>query len=233
MADRARFRATLRYLTRALVEREEIGAVLYGMTDRTAEVVGCDGAGLALCDADGDLQFVTATGTRAMRIERLETEAQEGPSYEALVSGEQVSSTDLEHEDRWPAFTRIALDHDLRAVAGFPLLVDGRTIGMLDLYWSGTHRLEAEEAQLVQLLADMSAALVVNLGLIEEAETLSEQLQRALDSRVVIEQATGVLAERHGEDPAEAFGRLREHARAQGLPLREAATAVIAGRSLP
>lgn len=233
MVDRTRFRDAVRYLTGALVEREEIGAVLYGMTDRTVEVVGCDGAGLALCDADGVLQFVTATGTRAMRIERLETDAEEGPSYEALVSGEQVSSADLRHENRWPEFTRVALDHGLRAVAGFPLVLGGRTVGMLDLYWSGTHELEAAEAELVQLLADMTAALVVNLGRIEEAETLSEQLQRALDSRVVIEQATGILAERHDEDPAEAFGRLREHARARALALREAAADVIANRSLP
>lgn len=153
----------------------------------------------------------------------------EGPCWQAFATGEAVVVADLTAEPRWPEFTATALDLGFRGVAGFPLHVDGDRIGALDVYNDAPLRLTSEDRDAACVLADVAAAYVVNARAIGESRRLNEQLQQALDSRVVIEQAKGVLAERLRVGPYDAFVMLRNYARRNGARLRTVAQGVLEG----
>lgn len=228
MVDHGKLHEALREFVAGLTGRYDIGRVLYALTDHAVTVLGCDGAGVAIREG-GRLQFVSATDEQVTRIEETQIAGDEGPCYDAYHTGGQVQSFDLRAEDRWPAYRSEALAQGARAVAGLPLVAHGSPIGALNLYWAAPHECGDDELAAGQLLADMAAAYITNLSKLDAAERLSGQLEQALDSRVVIEQAKGMLARDHDIDPEAAFEVLRDHARPRQLRVHDVAEQVVAG----
>jgi GAF domain-containing protein len=214
---------------RTISGRYDISDVLYRLTDQVQEVLDIDGAGVSLGNADGGLRFVTATDERISHVEERQVTAGQGPCHDAFVSGDRVTSADLAAEKRWPAYTSEALSHDCRAVAGIPMLAGGQRLGALNLYVRRPREWPADELDIAQVLADMATGYIINARTLSETEQVSAQLQHALDSRIVIEQAKGILAERHRIDPATAFDRLRRYSRSHNRKVHDVARAIVEG----
>ena len=230
MADQSALNRAFADYARTIANRYEIADVLYRLTDQVVEVLGVDGAGVSIADRDGDLQFVTATDEQVTQVEERQVSAREGPCHEAYTEGKHVCSADLSAEDRWPAYVPEALEQGLRAVAGIPMICDEHRVGALNLYVSAARDWSSDDLDIAQLLADMATGYVVNARTLKEREQLANQLQHALDSRIIIEQAKGIIAERHGIDPAEAFNAIRRHARSTSTNLHDIARATVEGR---
>lgn len=230
MADQSALKHAFAEYARTIAHRYEIGEVLYRLTDQVVEVLDIGGAGVCLGDADGDLQFVTATDQPISHVEWAQVETQQGPCHEAFHSRAPVTVSDLAAEDRWPGFTSVALEVGMHAVAGIPMVVDDRRVGALNLYSHTPREWPADDIADAQLLADMATGYIVNAQTLTESERLTRQLQHALDSRVVIEQAKGVIAERHGIPTATAFNLLRGHARSTNTKIHDVARAVVERR---
>lgn len=212
---------------RTLAHRYEIGQVLYRLTDQVVEVLDVDGAGVSLADRDETLRFVTATDEAVTKVEEVQAELDEGPCHEAYRTRERVTSSDLTSDERWPKYSLSALEEGLRAVAGIPMVVDDQRVGALNLYVGEFREWPDEDLAVAQLLADMATGYIVNARVLTESQRLTRQLQHALDSRVVIEQAKGIVAERYAMDTAAAFQRIRQHARSSNTNLHVVAREIV------
>jgi GAF domain-containing protein len=227
MADQSALKRAFADYARTIARRYDIGEVLYRLTDQVVEVFAIDGAGVSLADVDGNLQFVTATDERVTLVEEQQVETGQGPCHDAYRSGDRVTVADLSTEARWADYTPVALGKGLRAAAGIPLLSGDQRVGALNLYTCQPREWPADDMEDAQLLADMATGYIINARTLTETERLASQLQHALDSRVVIEQAKGILAERHSINTATAFERLRRHARARNAKIHDVARAVL------
>lgn len=209
----------------------DVGEMLYHLTDQFVAVLDVDGAGVSLVDDDNDerLEFVTATNADIAVIEGLQAVRGEGPCHDAHEHGQVVAVTDLSDDDRWPAYRDIALERGCVAVAAMPMPVHARHIGAVNLYHRKPHEWSDRELMVGQVLANMASGYIVNNAELNESLTLAKQLQRALDSRVIIEQAKGMLAGRRDISPSEAFGMLRSHARDTNTRLHELAGRIVEG----
>lgn len=214
---------------KALLRPYEIGDVLYSLTDQVVEVLDIDGSGVCLVSNGGGLEVLSATDARIAAIEEAQIDAGKGPVHDAYDSGDQVRVEDLADVTSWPDFAQAAQDHGMRSVASLPMPVEERRIGALDLYRDEPHEWTDDEIQAGQGLANMASAYVLNYQALSESRTLAGQLQTALDSRVIVEQAKGLLAGRHDITPNEAFGRLRTHARSAGDRLHDVCRRVVEG----
>ena len=228
---RALFRVTQQY-ARTLLGAYEIGDVLNRLSDDIAMVLGIDGAGVSVADAAGHLQAVGATDASVADVERHQVEVGEGPCHESYKAGQPVHSADLQAEERWPGYTRYVQRHGWRGVAGIPMTAGDTCIGAIDLYHRQPRPWPDEDLEAAQLLADMASGYIVNAYRYSQKARLAEQLQHALDSRIVIEQAKGVLAERAGIDPETAFDVIRKYSRSSRIKIHDAARDVIDGRAL-
>lgn len=217
-----------------LLAREHgVQDVLDTLGELCAELLPVDGIGVLLL-VEGELEVASASNEEAAAIERLEAELCEGPCSVAARTGIQVLAPDLdEHVERWPTFVPAARSAGIRSVHALPMSVRGAVVGALDIVAETPVALSQEQLDVAQLLADVAIAYIVNTQLRDERTQLAEQLQQALDSRVVIEQAKGSLAERHGEPVEAAFERLRRHARDHNTKLRVVAEQVLRGDAHP
>lgn len=230
MVDRLALDNALREYTRGLLRSYDIGKTLYWLTDQVPLVVDVDGAGVFLGVEEAQLDLVTATDAKVTRIDAVQMEVGNGPCLDAYRRGEQVLSEDLTTETRWPAaYLETAATAGFGAVAGLPMPVDDRPIGALNLYRNTPSPWSSEELEAAQLLADMATGYVVNVRNLDASATLSNQLSHALDSRVIIEQAKGVLAGRHGMDVDDAFDLLRRYARRERRSLHDLCREVVDG----
>lgn len=218
-----------REYTRGLLQAYDIGETLYWLTDQVPLVIDVDGAGVWLGNPDTTLGLVAATDAQVTRVESRQLALDNGPCLEAFAKAEQVVCNDLSTEDRWSGFPAVALDNGYRAVAGLPMPVDHQPIGALNLYRAAATPWLAEELEAAQLLADMATGYVVNVRNLDQSRTLSDQLTHALDSRIVIEQAKGLIAGRHGVDVDQAFDLLRAQARREQRSLHELCRQVLDG----
>lgn len=228
MTDHSALERAFREYARALLGPYDVGRVLYRLTDQVVEVLGIDGAGVSIAGDDG-LEFLTATDERIVRIEEHQIGIGQGPCQDAFRTGRPTTSDDLESERRWPDFTPFAIEVGCRSLGGVPMPAGERTIGAIDLYSFEPRRWSEEELDAAQLLADMAAGYVLNARELDETRKLSTQLQHALDTRIVIEQAKGIIVARNGLDMAQAFARLRDHARSNRRPVHDVARDVVDG----
>ena len=213
-----------------LVEDYDVIEVLTGLTDRCVKLLDVSAAGVMLASPDGELRLM-ASSSEAMRIlELFELQAQEGPCLDAFRTGEPV-----EHESlgvgsgRWPAFSSAAREAGFESVSALPLRLRERTIGSLNLFNVGPTPMDERNVVVARAFADLAAISVLQHRGATEAQRLNEQLTDALTSRIVIEQAKGVIAERGGLDMGEAFLRLRRYARANRLHLTDVAQTTVDG----
>ncbi|MCU1481838.1 MAG: hypothetical protein JWQ19_2624 [Subtercola sp.] len=171
---------------------------------------------------------MATTSERTTDVEEAQLGISGGPCLEAFRTGEMVEITDLSAErQRWPAFTRLAEDRGFRADNAFPLTLRGQTLGVLNLFSSSPGSLSDRDAALAQAMADIATISIVQHQRIARQHELADQLQHALDARVVIEQAKGVLSQRHGVPIDGAFAILRKYARNNGTKLRDIAEQVV------
>lgn len=219
-------------LADTLVADYDVLDLLYRLADVCVELLAADAAGLLLSDQRGHLEPVAASteGTRLLELFQLQTD--QGPCLDCFRSGAPVTCTDLaQAEDRWPRFAAHAVAEGFASVHALPLRLRTEVIGALNLFCTAPGPLPDADLRLAQALADVATIGILHERAVRRGEVLAEQLQHALNSRIVLEQAKGALAERAGIDPDEAFLRLRRHARAHNLRLTELARAVVTGRA--
>ncbi|WP_225726337.1 MULTISPECIES: GAF and ANTAR domain-containing protein [unclassified Nocardia] len=219
--------AALSRFARLLPTSYEVSTALDELVGSVTSVLGLIGAGVTL-ESDGKLRFVTAASEAVAELERCQELAQEGPCVEAHDSGQVVAVPDLETElARWPQYTAIALQHGIFAVAGIPMQLGGNKIGAVNLYQNEPRGWPEGDLEAAKLLADMATGYVVNANLRNQQQQLTEQLRHALDSRIIIEQAKGIIANRHGVGLDEAFALIRKYARAQQTSLHAVTFAIV------
>jgi len=215
-------------LADTLVDDYDVIDLLDGLVERCVLLFGATAAGILLVDQRGNLS-VTATSSEETRLlEVFQIQGDEGPCLDCIRSSRPVTCGDLAAESaRWPAFVPAALATGFRAVDAVPLRLRNVTIGGLNLFHGETRSLPPADRRLAQALADVATIGILQQRSIHRSSILAEQLQAALNSRIVIEQAKGVLAERHGVGFEQAFAALRRYARDTNTKLSETARLVV------
>lgn len=233
MIDHDELFRTVRLFARTVASSFEIGPVLYDLTDQVDDILDIDGAGFSLGDRDGRLRFVTGSDERVLRLEHVQLEKGAGPCRTAFMDGEVVIVNDLAEEERWPDYRAAALVEDRRAVLGVPIWADEQRLGALNLYRRDPGPWSDEEIEVAELIAGLATAYLLTARTRRDSERITGQLEHALESRIIVEQAKGVLVERHGVDAGEAFGRLRAYARRRQQRVHDVADAILAGEVDP
>lgn len=223
--------ASLIYLADTLVSGVDVIDVPDRLIQTCQDLLDVDAAGIMLDDQRGSLRVLASSSEEMRVLEVLQLQSNEGPCLEAFTGGEAVTELDLDAaRDRWPAFAGRATAAGFRSAYALPMRLRERTIGALNLLRTSTDPLSATDFQIAQVLASMATIGLVNHRAIRRQELVAEQLQAALNSRVVIEQAKGIIAERAGVDIAESFELLRRAARSSRRPISELAAEVTEGR---
>ncbi len=230
MTREALLARTLVELADTLVDDFDVVDLLTLLADRCVEVLDVDAAGLMLAGADGQLR-VMASSSEAMRVlELFEVQAKEGPCLDCHRTGEPVVNQDLATVNgRWPRFASEALDAGFHSVHALPMRLRGSVIGALNLFRAGRGEMGQADIEVAQALADVATIAILQHRAALEAQVINEQLTHALNSRVVLEQAKGMIAERLNLDMERSFSLLRNHARNHNLRLGDVANAVIGG----
>ena len=215
-------------LADTLVADFDVVDLLTLLTDRCVDVLDVGAAGLMLAAPEGDLR-VMASSSEAMRVlELFELQAQEGLCLDAYRTGLPVVNQDLSTANgRWPRFAAEARAAGFHSVQALPMRLRGAVIGALNLFHVEPGEMRQADVDAAQALADVATIAVLQHRATLEAQVLNDQLNHALNSRIVIEQAKGMVAERRGLDMEEAFSALRSHARSHNLRLVDVASGVI------
>ena len=207
----------------------DLHAALYQLSATAAAALDLEGAGVTLHMLDDDTEYLTATDTVALQVERQQDALQQGPCIDAIQSSEIVAVGDLRAETRWPEFRPVVLQAGFHSVAGVPVPFQGRNIGALNLYSATTRAWTTDDFAVARLVADLAAGYLVSTHLLGKSQALATQLQQALDTRVVIEQAKGVLAGRLNMTPDAAFVVMRKFARSSRIKVHDVARDVVSG----
>jgi GAF domain-containing protein len=196
----------------------------------SVELIGVSAAGLLLDDQRGSLQVVASSSEETRLLEVFQLQNNEGPCLESIRSGTAVTSQDLGAESqRWPLFAPRAGDVGFRSVAALPMRLRDEVVGALNLFQEGDQGIDADQRRLGQAFADVATIGILQRRTVHRSAILAEQLQYALNSRIVIEQAKGVISERHKIPVGSAFDLLRRYARDNNLKLTDTAGAVVEG----
>jgi transcriptional regulator with GAF, ATPase, and Fis domain len=217
-------------LTDTMVADFDVIDFLHVLTDRSVQLLDVSAAGLLLADPRGELRVVAASSEAARLLELFQLQNDQGPCLDCFRTGQPVATGDLAAEAaRWPRFAPAARETGFAAVQALPMRLRAQVIGALNLFRAGPGAFDPVDIRIGQALADVATISLLHERSMRHSDTLNEQLQTALNSRVVIEQAKGKLAERFGLDMGQAFILLRDHARARNLRLSALAQAFIDG----
>ncbi len=215
-----------------LVDEYDVLDLLHTLVDECVGLLDATAAGLMLAGPDGVLQVLASTSEESRLIEVLQQETGAGPCVECFVTGVPVTIRDIAGTgDRWPKFKHAAAAQGFQSVHAFPLRVRGKTIGAMNLFRTDTGELSEEDVAIGQALADVSTISILQERSIRESAIVNDQLQRALNSRILVEQAKGVISQVSNVTTNEAFERLRAYARSHRTSLTDTAEAVL-GRTL-
>jgi transcriptional regulator with GAF, ATPase, and Fis domain len=211
-----------------LVEEFDLIEFLQMVTRHASELTSASAAGLLLADGRGQLQLMAASDEQTRMLELFQVQAVEGPCQDCYRTGKPVVNADLAHaEDKWPEFAPRAVAAGFQSVHAFPMRLRREVIGALNLFGTDTGRMESRDSGVVQALADTATIGLLQERAVRGGELLTEQLQAALESRIVIEQAKGALAQIHDSTPDEVFTRLRAWSRANHRMLSDVAKGVM------
>jgi transcriptional regulator with GAF, ATPase, and Fis domain len=228
--DEALLAQTFVELADTLVDEFDIVEFLHILVDRCVELLDVSAAGLMLADSYGRLQVIASSTENLRLLELFQLQNDDGPCLDCYRTGQPVAHPDLAlAKSRWPRFAPAATKAGFRTVHALPMRLRTQIIGACNLFHTNPDQLTLSVTQIGQAMAD-----VATIGLIQERslrhhETLIDQLQTALNNRIIVEQAKGVLAERRSITPAEAFDVLRAYARRHHHRLTDLATHVIDG----
>ena len=213
---------------RTFLDDYDVGEVLHELSETVVDVLDVDGAGVSIGDADR-LVFVTATDERSMQLEWRQSQSQDGPCTDAWRTRRPVLVEDITAVESWPVYRPGAIDVGMRAVASLPMTAGRETIGAVDAYSATVRRWDEATVFAGQVLADMATLYAVHARQSQDATTLAAALQTALDARMVVEQATGMIAEYDGSDVDAALVQWRSFARASQQPLYGVARRIVNG----
>ncbi len=231
MSREEKFARTLVELADTLVADFDVVELLTLLTDRCVDVLNVGAAGLMLAAPEGDLR-VMASSSETMRVlELFEIQSQEGPCLDCYRTGLPVVNQDLATVNgRWPRFAQEALAAGFRSVHALPMRLRGVVIGALNLFFVEAGEMQQIDIEAAQAMADVATIAVLQHRAALEAQIVNEQLNYALNSRIVIEQAKGMVAERENLNMEHAFAMLRNHARNHNLRLVDVARDIITAK---
>lgn len=211
-----------------LVDDFDLVLFLQSLAGHVAVVSEATAVGLMLADQEGELRFMAASDESVEMLELLQLQAQEGPCLDCYVTGERVVDADLSTAlDRWPVFATASLEAGYAAVHAFPMKLRDSVIGSINAFSTRSVRLGDDEQRLIQGLADIATIAILQERAVSRAEAVTEQLQSALNSRIVIEQAKGALAQMAGVTVDQAFEIMRSRARSSRRRMVEVAHDVL------
>lgn len=211
-----------------LVDEFDIIEFLQMLADRAAGLVDASTVGLLLADQRGRLQFMAASDENTRLLELFQLQNHDGPCLDAFNTARPVVNVDLRTAgDRWPRFAPQATASGVRSVHAFPLRLRGDVIGAMNLFGNEVGGLDDADVQIVQALADVAAIGLLQERSIRRGEVLTEQLQGALNSRVIIEQAKGAIAQANNITVDAAFEVMRAYARRTNTRLSDVARLIV------
>ena len=219
-------------LADTLVDDYDVIEVLDRLVGYSVSLLAAEAAGIMLVDPHGKLRVVASTNEQSDWMELLQVQADQGPCVDCVRNGEPVTVTDLKAAAaRWPRFIAILAGRGpYHSVHALPLRLRGQAIGGMNLFHTRPGPLPEADLRLGQALADVATIGILQERAIRRGEVVTEQLQTALNTRVIIEQAKGVLAQSGDLTMQAAFDRLRGHARGHNLLLGDVARRVVTDR---
>jgi GAF domain-containing protein len=217
-------------LADTLVAEFDVIDFLHLLTERAVVLLDADAGGIMLADQRGGLEVLAASTHEVRLVELFEVQNHEGPCLEAFRTGEAVTKSDLaEMRTAWPSFTPRLEEAGFASAQAVPMRLRDEVIGALNVFRTAPGPLSEADMKLARALTDVATVGLIQERVIHAREQLAEQLQGALNSRVLIEQAKGVLAERLDVEIDRAFTVMRTHARRNGIPLHAVAEKVVQG----
>ncbi len=227
-ARESRLASAFVLLADTMVVGYDVVELLQNLVDTCAELLDASAAGILLANSENDLEVVAATSEKSRLVEMMQAQSGLGPCVQCYTTGVAVAVSDIAAlDDRWSDFRTEALEQGFRSVHAVPMRLRETTIGALGLFRAVTGELTPEHASVAQGLADVATIGILHERALRESDIAQQQLQYALNSRVVIEQAKGVVAQTRGVDMEEAFAILRAYARSNGESLRDVANRVV------
>lgn len=221
-------------LADTLVEDFDVVEFFASLAERVVELELASEVGILLVDEAGDLRFVAASAERAHLLELFQVQNEEGPCQDCYATGVPVSVDDLEAAgDRWPLFAPRAVSAGFRSVQAVPLRLRGTILGAFNLFMNDPGGIDPHAEAVVQALADVATIGLLQQRELDRAHSVEGQLQRALQTRIGIEQAKGIISERMGIEMDASFGLLRSYARNHNQKLHDAARDVVRGVLAP
>jgi len=215
-------------LADTLVAEFDLVDFLQDLTDHAAAVSHADAVGIVLADHQGRLQFMASSNEPGRALELFQLQHDEGPCLDCFRDRAPVVNADLATaREVWPQFAPRAIEAGFQSVHAFPMRLRQDAIGALNLFGSRPLSFDPVDVRIVQALADVATIAILQQRELARAEALTEQLQGALNSRILVEQAKGALAQRDQITPDEAFNRMRGRARSERRALLEVATEVL------
>jgi GAF domain-containing protein len=229
-----RLARTLVELADSLVDNFDVVDLTVRLTERSVELLDASAAGLLLVNGHGSLSLMAATSRASEAVELFQIQNDEGPCRDCIQAGAPVNVADLADEgDRWPEFAPVAVQAGFRAAHAVPMRLRTQVLGALNLFHGEPTMLGRADLAIAQALADIATIALLQNRAIHESQLVADQLDQALQSRVVIEQAKGVLAQRAGIGVDEAFHRIRRYARSAQRHLADVAVEVVDGTIRP
>lgn len=220
-------------LTDSLVGNFDVVELLCTLTDNCARLLDVQAAGLLLADVHGVLHVMAASSDTTHNLQLLQLQREQGPGLDCYRTGQPVVAADLRQDaHRWPTWAAAADAAGVASVHALPMRLQDQPLGTLGLFGGRAGRLSEDDLHLGNALAHVASIAIVQDMALTDRDAVAEQLQRALASRVVLEQAKGVLAQHGDLSMDQAFARLRGYARDHNQRLTQTARAV-AGRRLP
>ncbi len=206
----------------------ELRASLQTVADATCALFDADGAGVMLLDEQQALHYVSSTSNEAAALEAAQEETGEGPCVDSIIFDEVVMTSDVMTDRRWPRLRQAATDMGVGAVMGAPIRLGGTAVGSLNTYRVERYRWTSRDIDAITAHGRVVEELIGAALLAGQRNEIVDQLNRALESRVTIERAIGVVMGRDGVDPVRAFDRLRRVARSERRKVSEVAQDVLA-----
>ncbi|TGO03946.1 GAF and ANTAR domain-containing protein [Serinibacter arcticus] len=220
------FVRTTSEFSKKLLTDYDIDEVMEELAERATALLGLMGSGVGL-EREGRLEVITAVPPSVGPLEERQEADQDGPCVLALTTNTIVTVPDLATEERWPAYRQVAAQLHVRSVAAVPLTLTEKAIGSFNLYRDHTGPWSQGDLAAVTALANMATAFLVNASALAQQTQLTQQLQQALETRVLLEQAKGILAEANTITVTEAFSLIRRYARNRNIKIHDVANAVV------
>ena len=219
---------TFARLADTLVDDYDVVDLLQMLVDTCAELLDTTAAAILLADQFGDLDVVASTSEASRLVEVIQLGVEEGPCIESFRTGRVVAVPDIAAStEGWVRFTQSALEQGFAAIYAVPLRLRETTIGTLNLLRDAPGDLDEEDLVAAQAFADVATIGILHERAFRETTILAEQLQGALNSRVVIEQAKGVVAHTNGVPIEDAFALIRDYARSNQLGISHVAARIV------